>query len=218
MARVSADQRREDLAAAAVRVMMKVGVPATTTRLISDEAGVPQSVFHYCFRSKEELFEQLTRDVVESMVGEALDAVGNALDAVGNAENFETSVQRSMQGLFTNAAEQPERQLVLYELTCLALRDPEKAGFAEWQYKQYFDHTGQLLVALADRAGVEWVAPINVLSRMVTTMIDGLILGWMADGNTEEATQAMDLFSAQLAGLAVAKSIDKSTTPRNKAG
>ncbi len=199
MARVSADQRRQDLTAAAFRVMARVGVPAATTRSIAEEAGVPQSVFHYCFRSKDELFRHLTREVVEHMLGDALDSL-----VVG--DTFEESVRRSIRALWTSAVSHPERQLVLYELTTAALREPGGEDLARWQYEQYFDHGRQLLGALAAQGGMQWAAPLDVLGRMVATMVDGLVLGWLADRDSEEVEASLDLFTAVLVWYATPRS------------
>ena len=195
MARVSADQRRQDLAAAAFRVMARVGVPAATTRLIAEEAGVPQSVFHYCFRSKDELFRQLTREVVDSMLGDAL-------DSLVEGGTFEESVRRSIRELWASAISSPERQLVLYELTTAALREPGGEELARWQYERYFEHGRQLLAALAARGGREWTAPVDVLARMLTTMVDGIVLGWLTDRDSAQVEASLDLFASMLASCA----------------
>lgn len=196
MPRVSADDRRRDLIEAAFRVMSRVGVPMATTRLICAEAGVPQSVFHYCFRSKDELFKELTRTVIGTMIT-------SALDSVVDGESFEDSVRQSLRRLWRTAVAHPEHQLVLYELTTAMLRDPSTADLAQWQYERYFDNTAQLLEVLASRSGVTWSLPIDVLSRLATTVIDGVILGWLTDHNTANVDAVVDTFAAQLAGMAV---------------
>lgn len=198
MARVAAERRRQDLTEAAFRVMSRVGVSAATTRLIAEEAGVPQSLFHYCFKSKDELLQQLTRVVVSSMAGDAL-------DSFVESDSFEESVRRSLRQWLQNAIDEPERQLVLYELTTAALREPNGLDLARWQYEQYFLNTKQLLLALEAKGGVAWQAPIDVLSRLTTTMIDGLILGWCTDHDTPQAESTLDLFAAQLASLATSR-------------
>lgn len=199
MARISADQRRQDLTEAAFRVMAEVGVSATTTRLVAEEAGVPQSLFHYCFRSKGELFQQLTRHVVDSMLGDAL-------DSLVDGGTFEQSVHRSIRELWTSAVSHPERQLVLYELTAASLRELGGEDLARWQYEQYFDHGRQLLTALAARGGMEWTAPLDVLGRMMTSMIDGTVLGWLTDRDSEEAEASLELFAAVLVSYATPRS------------
>lgn len=199
MARVPAVERRRMLIEAAFTVMARVGVPAATTRLICTEAGVPQSVFHYCFGSKDELFRELTTTVVTDMLG-------SALDSLVEGESFQDSLRDSLQRMAESALERPDRQLALYELTTTMLRDPTTAPLARWQYEQYFDHTAQLLLAVAERAEMAWTAPIEVLGRFATTVIDGAVLGWLTDRDTAQVTQMIDRLATQLATSAAAAS------------
>ncbi|RVW07549.1 TetR/AcrR family transcriptional regulator [Prescottella agglutinans] len=197
MAYVSVDQRRRELIDAAIRVTAEVGLAAASTRAICAEAGVQQSVFHYCFSTKEELLRELTREVVAGMAETAL---GNLTPGA----DVEESLFRGLMGLWKPVSVQPEKQLVFYELTVGALRAPDRSDIAEWQYREYYASTGRFLVRLAETAGVEWSVPIPVLSRMVTTAIDGLILGWLADGRADEVEVSLASFAKVFAGLAVA--------------
>ena len=52
MARVSADERRRQLVAAAFRVIGRDGFAGVTTRRVCAEAGAPLAAFHYCFASE----------------------------------------------------------------------------------------------------------------------------------------------------------------------
>src|SRR3981081_3095040 len=70
MARVPAGQRRQELIEAAFTVMARDGVAAASTRAITAEAGAPLSAFHYCFRSKQELLQELITTVVNNLVRE----------------------------------------------------------------------------------------------------------------------------------------------------
>ncbi|WP_279106988.1 TetR/AcrR family transcriptional regulator [Gordonia paraffinivorans] len=56
---ISADVRRRLLMDAAMTVMKREGIAAASTRAICQEAGMAHGVFHYCFRSKYELFAAL---------------------------------------------------------------------------------------------------------------------------------------------------------------
>ncbi|PZP31807.1 MAG: hypothetical protein DI613_08870 [Kocuria rhizophila] len=56
---MSAGERREQLVAAALRVMRRDGIAAASTRAICAEAGMPHGAFHYCFHSKKELYAAL---------------------------------------------------------------------------------------------------------------------------------------------------------------
>ncbi|MCL2533915.1 MAG: TetR/AcrR family transcriptional regulator [Nocardiaceae bacterium] len=194
---VSAEQRRRDLIDAAIRVTSDVGLAAASTRAICAEAGVQQSVFHYCFSSKEELLRELTREVVAGIVE-------NAVENLTPGADVEESFLKGLTGLWESVRVQPEKQLVFYELTVGALRAPDRSDIAEWQYGEYFAATGTFLVRLAETAGVEWTVPVPVLRRMVTTAIDGLILGWLADGRADEVEASLAPFAKVFAGLATA--------------
>ena len=193
---VSAEQRRRDLIDAAIRVSSEVGLAAASTRAICTEAGVQQSVFHYCFSSKEELLRELTREVVATMLENAVASLTPGADA-------EQSIFKGLMTLWETVRVQPRKQLVFYELTVGALRAPEPSDLAEWQYREYIASTRRFHAPLAETAGIEWTVPIPVLSRMVTTAIDGLILGWLADGRTVEVEASLAAFAKVFAGLAV---------------
>ncbi|MFC8384403.1 TetR/AcrR family transcriptional regulator [Nocardia sp. NPDC057272] len=195
MPHIPADQRREDLVAAAFRVMARDGVAAASTRAICTEAGVAQSVFHYCFRSKEELLRDLTRTVVEKMVTAST-------TAFTPGEDLERSLAHIFENLLRTAMDAPERQLVLYELTTTVLRDPKLRDLARWQYDQYYEATGTYLTELATELDFEWTLPAPVLARTFTTMIDGLILNWLADHDTDQAHAVLRTFATLLTGLA----------------
>lgn len=197
MAYVSAEQRRRDLVDAAIRVTAAVGLAAASTRAICAEAGVPQSVFHYCFSSKEELLRELTREVVA-------DIVETAVGSLTPGADVRESIHTGLHGLWQTVRVQPEKQLVFYELTVGALREKNRSDLAHWQYREYYAATGTFLARLAETAGVEWTVPIPVLSRMVTTAIDGLILGWLADRRADEVEASLDAFTTVFANLAVA--------------
>ncbi len=193
--RVSADQRRRDLVAAAFRVMARDGITATTTRAICSEAGVAQSVFHYCFRSKTELLQELMRTMVADMVDPAVLASAATSDP-------RESIRAGFRILWQEAVAHPDRQLVSYELTTTTLRDPELLQLSEWQYQQYFAAGTRFADAIAQTADIEWTAPIPVLSRMFATTIDGLVLGWLADRDHAQAEASLMLFADLFAGLA----------------
>lgn len=53
MAYVKAAERHEQIVAAAIRVLSKVGVPGTTLRAVAAEAGIPLGTLHYVFPSRE---------------------------------------------------------------------------------------------------------------------------------------------------------------------
>jgi AcrR family transcriptional regulator len=202
VARVSVDQRRNDLVAAAFRVMSQTGIGQATTRAICAEAGVHQSVFHYSFNSKKELLQELVRVVVVDMTDAAV-LVSEVNSEAGS------SIRSAFRVLWEQAKAHPDRQLVAYELTTYVMRDPELADLAKWQYEQYFKQAERFAMAIETSADIEWSVPMATLSRMMATAIDGLVLGWLADRDDESAEAALDEFATFFAGLARPKATSK---------
>jgi AcrR family transcriptional regulator len=70
----STEQKIKD---AAQRVFIRKGFSATTTREISDEAGINYALLHYYFRSKEKLFDVVAHEQVAIFFGGIYPIVNN---------------------------------------------------------------------------------------------------------------------------------------------
>ena len=71
----------------------------------------------------------------------------------------------------------------------------QEAACTTWQYQQYFERAERLVFAVEKVAGIEWPLPLPVLSRMLTPVMDGLILGWLIDRDDEVAEQCLTRFA-----------------------
>ncbi|MBF6214732.1 TetR family transcriptional regulator [Nocardia puris] len=196
MTRLKAEQRRRLLVDAAFTVMARDGVAAASTRAICAEAGMPQSAFHYVFRSKEELLRELTAVVVNAQTA-ALD------DLDVTATTLRGMVHAAFEHLLAATVTEPGRQAVLYELMLLDLRAEDDPGaLGRWQYRLYTERATALLGALTRRFGVRWRVPVPALARMVATSIDGAVLAWLADRDTETAGESLRALAEAVIGLA----------------
>lgn len=155
-----------------------------------------QSVFHYSFGSKKELLQELIRTIVGGMVDAAV------LVSEVTPEPRE-SIRGGLQRLWNQAREHPDLQLIGYELTTYALRDPELRDLATWQYEEYFAASQRFIATIESVAQVEWTLPRPVLGRMLATVADGLILGWLADRNDEAVDASFAAFADYFSSLAV---------------
>jgi AcrR family transcriptional regulator len=195
VARVQAKVRREQLIDAAVRVAARDGVAATTTRAVAAEAGASLASVHYCFDSKQELLQEVLISIINELTGDwAPDlAEGAGVSAL---------VRADLGALWDVVEREPGKQQVTYELTHYALRTEGLEELARWQYQVYYARSAQRLRDIAARAGVEWALPLPVLTRMLMNMIDGLVLGWLVDRDSELARGALEAFADTLGGLA----------------
>lgn len=197
MSRLPVAERRRMLIAAAARVMARVGIAQTTTRAITAEAGMPRGSFHYCFRSKDELLQELIRTGVADMAQAAREVWAPDVPLVDN-------LRAGLRAIWAWAVERPDEQLVCYELTTYALHDPATAGLARWQYQSYARSADDYLTFIAEQAGIGWAAPAPTLARMLVIMVDGSYLNWLADRDDDTALGVLDSFAEHLATLAIA--------------
>lgn len=61
MAYVLNEDRRAQFVAATIKVIRSHGVSNATTRRIAEAAGAPLGSLHYCFKNKDELFEEVAK-------------------------------------------------------------------------------------------------------------------------------------------------------------
>ena len=169
MARVSADQRRQDFIEAAVRVIAEQGMKGATTRRIAEAADAPLATLHYCFHTKEQLFfavfEHMSTNMVDLQIGE-----------VSTDNDLATTAAHIMRSTTEWSLDNPNYNPVQYELILWAAR---QAGLGERVYELFLD---SFAAALATSAGPdEDPAIARPLARLITSILDGLALQWVAD-------------------------------------
>ncbi len=195
VARIAVQDRRVQLVEATIRVMSEHGVAAATTRRIAAEADTTLATVHYCFESKQTLL----REVITTIVGQLASSSNPELPT---DRDLPTLVQELLEGLWSVIESEPKRQQLTYELTQFALREPDLADLARWQYELYYAECARMLGAVAVATGWEWTVPLDVVSRMLLTVIDGAVLGWLVDGDSAAARAVLLAHGRLLASLA----------------
>jgi AcrR family transcriptional regulator len=190
MPRIAVDERRELLVEAAIRVMVRDGVAKATTRSIVAEAGMALAAFHYSFRSKQELLE----NVIETITAHTLDL---AVEVIGGDGGAGEKVRSALDTYWRHVVANPGEHRVTYELTQYALRHPELATIAKRQYEAYLTAASTLIESL----GVAWKAPTPVIARYLIAVIDGVTLLWLNEGDEVASRAALDLAGDHLVGL-----------------
>jgi AcrR family transcriptional regulator len=195
MVRRSADERREELIEAAIKVMIRDGVAKATTRAIVAEAGLPLGAFHYCFRSKEELLHSVIERI---MLGALAPAVAAGVEGAPVTD----IVRDTLHAYWARIRATPDEHLLTYELTQYALRQPGLAEVARHQYRRYLAVNHDSLATMARLAGIEWAVPLPTLARYGLAVLDGLTLNWLIDRDDAAATAALDEYAAYLVSVA----------------
>src|SRR5690349_3315064 len=138
MARMALKDRREELIAAAVRVMVRDGVVRATTRAIVNEAGMPLGIFHYCFDSREHLLQEVIRRITDSSVAASRRAFADEAD-------LSSIIVKSLSAFWEGLEANPGEHLVGYELAHYALRQAGMENLARQQYGHYLEVHEELL-------------------------------------------------------------------------
>lgn len=184
MARMSADERRERLLVAAEQLMTRDGVAAGTTRAIAAEAGMPPSVFHYCFSSRDEMVEAL----ILRLGSREREAVWEGVVA---SENLREMLRSAVEAYLSHLTAHPEQEQVLIELNHYALRTPGMSHLAATQYDMYYESATHVLQLAAEFTGNRWTLGVQTMARMAITILDGVTLTWLADRDTERAREIL---------------------------
>ena len=200
MGRMSGAERRDKLVDAAIAVMTREGVARATTRAVAAEAEMPLGVFHYAFRSKQEMLAM----VIERIARQSKADIDAAVLSEASPDLL-SLVRAGLGAYFEHVVSFPEEHLVTYELTTTALRDRELEEVAHRQYDYYLQQNEALLLAVADLLGLEYVEPLPVVSRLVFSLMDGLALNWLARGDEQQARAVLDLAARILVGLVRAR-------------
>jgi len=193
--RLTASQRRELLVAAALKVMRTDGVAAATTRAICNEAGMPQSAFHYCFHTKKDLYRALLATEID------FDLDGIWPSAIAGT-NLEARVSSIMLAWWGAIEAEPNSQLVLFELSDLALRDPELQDLAQWEQQAALKKATQAIDRVVSETGVKLDPPLEELAEMVIAALDGVARSWLRHRDNKRARQTITNFAAAITAFA----------------
>jgi AcrR family transcriptional regulator len=99
MPRLKAAQRREQLIDVATKLFAKSGYEATTTAAIADAAGVTEPILYRHFKSKQELFVAIVRDVSERTLEQWKSLTANVADPVERLRIISANMPEHMKRL-----------------------------------------------------------------------------------------------------------------------
>lgn len=179
------EEKRGEILAAAVRVLARDGIAEATTRKIAVEAGVNQAMLRYYFGSKDELLFV----VLQEMMRQTREIARAAASA---QEDVRAAIAESLKAFWAHVEGAPELQVMQYELTLYALRTPNAAWLARQQYDGYSAVVETLFQEAFAVAQQTPAVPFTALARFVIAGLDGLILQFISDRNTERARADLD--------------------------
>lgn len=188
--------RREEILAAARRVVARDGVGRATTRAIAADAGLPLGALHYWFASKDDLLEAVVLDHVEHITAAASRAV---VEPGGDrAGEIEEGVRAALAQELTSSVSE---RLSTYELTSWALRTPGREDVAKRLYGAMREQTAALAHPFLDRHGAPGGASPAAVATLLAAFVDGLALARLADPDGTDVDGAVHLLARALGHL-----------------
>ncbi|UGT71600.1 TetR/AcrR family transcriptional regulator [Nocardia gipuzkoensis] len=203
---MSVEERRAHLIEAAIGLAEKKGVAGVTTRDVAQAAGVSLGVVHYCFENKDALMTELVKALAMEL-RDSVDANETVWQDVGSGkEALQKLIRAGLELMWLNIEATPERQLLTYETTTYALREgeqtPAKLAIAREQYNFNDSTVADILEHARDATGTNWSVPVQTLSRFTLNVIDGVVLRWLVDNDSESVRGQLDLLSEMITGYA----------------
>ena len=190
--RLPADERRTQLVESALSIAEQRGVSSVTVRAVAEEAGVSLGVVHYCFESKEALIAAMGETLILQLSASmqyAFAQVRHAPDLSG-VQGLRELLHIGLTGMWPTIEATPDRQLLTYEITAQALRSrnlgAERAGAVAFEQYRILDELAvSFLEECAKISGTVWTEPLSSIARLSLAMIDGLVLRWLVDRDSD---------------------------------
>ena len=207
MTRLSLEARRQRFIAAAITVVADEGVARATTRRIAEVAKIPLAGLHYCFATKEELFQAVVE--ASTTVG-----IGWAGRHVKPGMGLRAAVEAILKGHVEWMLENRSMVQAQFELTHWALRSPEHRHLATRELRAYLDMTTQLLREARQKHETE--VDLEILAQHLIALVDGYAIQTLAlDKGPSGAAIEYSIYALK---QAIATQAPKSKPVRGKGG
>ncbi|MET9211581.1 MULTISPECIES: TetR/AcrR family transcriptional regulator [unclassified Nocardia] len=208
MAYVKASEREEQIVAAAVTVLSRVGVPATTLRAVAAEAGVPLGTLHYVFPTKDKLLQA----VITTVIGDISRTLGTQLEVDKGVEH---ALRHGVTGFWEIlVTDRIGLQIMQYELMTYSLRTDPGGSLAQLQYERYSSVVTEFCERAAEAAGERCAVGFDTLGRLALAQIDGLILQYVSKPDPDRARRDLNRAVDMLVLFADPQPVARSTTRR----
>lgn len=208
--RLSADERRAQLVESALVIAERRGVTSLTVRAIAEEAGVSLGVVHYCFESKGELLAAMGENLVLRLSQSMRLAFSRVrqVPARRGIGGLQELLHIGISGIWPIIESTPDRQLLMREITTQALRHRAAGsigvGDIAWQQYRAMDAEAvEFLEECARAAEVSWTTPVEAIARFGLAVLDGLVVRWLVDRDSEAMIAALDELVRAIAAKAL---------------
>jgi AcrR family transcriptional regulator len=176
--RPNSEGRREQILAAAYRVMIAEGVYHATTRKIAEAAGVNVATLHYHFANKEEILFC----VLEGMASSYRATLANRFV---KPQKLKDRIRDLLPFIFSEIEQARGEQLVHQEMTLYVLRIADAEHMAGDKDREIFKLYKEMLMAASD-VRPEQADVIHEITNFLYTAFVGLLHQWLATGDRDQ--------------------------------
>ncbi|KAF0964711.1 TetR/AcrR family transcriptional regulator [Rhodococcus sp. T7] len=197
--KLPADERRAQLLEAALAIAAERGVDALTMRPLAAAAGTSLGIVHYHFHDKDTLLTHLgetqilqVNDAMRLAFGQYTEPAGlTGILALGDL------LRAGIRGLWPIIEATPHHQLLTFEITAHALRqrsagNVSAGAIAQRQYRTMDAEAVAFLTLCARRADVTWTTSVDHVARFALTCMNGVVLRWLVDRDSDAALLTLD--------------------------
>ncbi len=187
MARMTVEQRREALVAAAYRVIAAHGVEGATTRRVCAEAEMPLASFHYAFESRMAMLatvidQAVPRDLV-SLAAEIREEAPMA-----GLPGVEQEVTESMRNLYTLMVADPGRMHAIIALALFARNHEDLRAHGRRMWERLYAVAAGTLRSIAEANGTGWLMSPEALGPILIAATNAVTMAYLTTAD-EEVTQ-----------------------------
>lgn len=207
---VVTDTRRDRMVDAAVAIASHDGLDAVTGEAVADRTELSVDEVEGFFPGREELLAAMGDLVVLHLSGAMREAVmyaASSLDVDG-VRALRVLLHAGMSAVWSRIEATPSEQIVTYELTLRGLRRRCRASQADAdevgreQYRMMDEEAVTFLTACAALSHTMWLEPVESIATFALSLLQGMILRWLVDGNDETMITMLDDLVAVVAGKA----------------
>lgn len=185
MAQISTVERRRQLVEAAARVIARVGLEATTTRMIAAEAGAPQGILHYAFKDKTELLG----GVYQYLLDRDAELLATCVD---DHCGLEAGVRNLTLGYLEGILREEAMLLANYQIYFWSVSTPDCEGLAAEAHAAYrVLFAGALQRATGGALAEEKTA---ALAQFLVNALDGVLIQYLAQRDLAIARKSAEIF------------------------
>ena len=191
MSRMSVDQRREALIAAAYRVIADHGVEGATTRRVCAQAQMPLASFHYAFESRMAplaavIDQALPLDLI--LVADEIRADA-AADGLSGVEREGTASLHNRHHLMVL---DPGRLQATVSLALYSHNHPELRDAGRQMWNRLGAVAATTLASIAEKHGTGWLMDADDLGPLLIAATNAITMTYLTTGDERTTQHVVD--------------------------